>query len=125
MSYQEVCRFVSNKGHPSFPEIIKDAKDVFETKVNDAKVNLVSKAAFYVQIAQCVLSLTLHSILVPVIPSEEIRKIISTRYTVSILLFSNFQFDAKAALYRLRIGSFIQYVRDEPGEEVYMLFYSY
>ena len=63
MSYQEVCRFVSNKGHPSFPEIIKDAKDVFETKVNDGKVNLVSKTAFYVQIAQCVLSLTLHSIL--------------------------------------------------------------
>lgn len=31
---------------------------------------------------ECMLSLSLHSILVPVIPSPDCKKIISTRYTV-------------------------------------------
>lgn len=35
---QEICNFVSNRDHPSFPEIMQDARSVFKEKVNDAKV---------------------------------------------------------------------------------------
>ena len=35
---QEICNFVSNRDHPSFPEILQNSKSVFKEKVNDAKV---------------------------------------------------------------------------------------
>ncbi|KAK8796418.1 hypothetical protein WA588_000553 [Blastocystis sp. NMH] len=92
---EEICDFVSNRDHPSFPEILQNSRSVFKEKVNDAKISA------------CVLALCLHSILVPLIPSVECRKLISARYT----------FNAKAALYRLRLGSCIQYIKEEIGEE--------
>ena len=35
---QEICNFVSNRDHPTFPEIMQDARSVFKEKVIDAKV---------------------------------------------------------------------------------------
>ena len=32
---------MSNQGHPSFPEILKNAREVFKQKTNDAKVSLL------------------------------------------------------------------------------------
>ena len=42
---KEVCRFVSNQGHPTFPEILRNARNVFKSKTNDAKVSLLCRLA--------------------------------------------------------------------------------
>ena len=54
-----MCRFVSNRGHPSFPEIVKDAKEVFNEKVNEAKVSFAKKeVSDSIDLCLCVISLS-------------------------------------------------------------------